>query len=96
MTYSKAPDPPRSRGNPSVRCPHIVDPVSEPPVEFLLVVYYLSINRKLNKRLKLECRCDERLKAKIEGSTRFLWEKKKVKTGEGFKKKNLMGEKPDG
>ena len=32
-------------------------------------VYYESINRNLNKRLVYECRCDERLKAKDEGST---------------------------
>ncbi len=27
------------------------------------------IKRKLNRRLIFECRCDERLKAKVEGST---------------------------
>ena len=34
-------------------------------------VYYESIKRKLNKRLILECRCDERLKTRVEGSTRL-------------------------
>jgi hypothetical protein len=38
-----------------------------------LVVYYQSTKRKLNKRLILECRCDERLKAKAEGSTRLAY-----------------------
>ena len=32
-------------------------------------VYYESIKRKLNKRLIYECRCDERIKVKAEGST---------------------------
>ena len=35
------------------------------------LVYYESIKRELNKRLILECRCDERLKAKVEESTRL-------------------------
>jgi hypothetical protein len=34
-------------------------------------VYYESIKRELNIRLIYECRCDERLKAKAEGSTRL-------------------------
>ncbi len=34
-----------------------------------LVVYYETINRELNKRLIYECRCDERLKTKVERST---------------------------
>ncbi len=36
-------------------------------------VYYESIKRKLNKRLILECRCDDRLKAKVEESTRLVY-----------------------
>jgi hypothetical protein len=32
-------------------------------------VYYETIHRELNKRHIYECRCDERLKAKDEGST---------------------------
>ena len=36
-----------------------------------LYVYYESIKRELNKRLIFECRCDARLKAKAEGSTRL-------------------------
>ena len=36
-----------------------------------IIVYYESIKRELNKRLILECRCDARLKAKTEGSTRL-------------------------
>ncbi len=31
-------------------------------------VYYETINRELNARLMYECRCDEKLKAKSEGS----------------------------
>ncbi len=31
-------------------------------------VYYESINRKLNRRLICECRCDERLKATVNGT----------------------------
>jgi hypothetical protein len=34
-------------------------------------VYYYSI--KLNRRFIYECRCDERLKAKAEGSTRLTY-----------------------
>ena len=37
------------------------------------VVYYESIKRELNIRLIYECRCDERLKAKTEGSTRLTY-----------------------
>ncbi len=36
-------------------------------------VYYESIKRELNKRLILEFRCDGRLKAKAEGSTRLTY-----------------------
>ena len=36
-------------------------------------VSYDSIKRKLNRRLIYECRCDERLKAKAEGSTRLAY-----------------------
>jgi hypothetical protein len=36
-------------------------------------VYNESINRDLNKRLILECRCDTRLKAKSEGSDLHVW-----------------------
>ena len=36
-------------------------------------VYYESMKRELNKRLILECRCDARLKEKVEGSTRIHW-----------------------
>ena len=32
-----------------------------------------STKRKLNRRLICECRCDERLKAKAEGSTRLAY-----------------------
>jgi hypothetical protein len=38
-----------------------------------LFVYYQSIKRKLNRRIILECRCDERLKSKSEGSTRLVY-----------------------
>ena len=33
----------------------------------------LSVKRKLNRRLICECRCDERLKAKSDGSTRLTY-----------------------
>ena len=44
-------------------CPEALDPV----------VYYESIKRDLNRRLIYECRCDERLKANSEGSTRLTY-----------------------
>ena len=37
--------------------------------ELVIVVYYETIKRELNKRLIYECRCDERLKDTGEGST---------------------------
>ena len=36
-----------------------------------LVVYYESIKRELKTKLIHECRCDERLKTKVEESTRL-------------------------
>jgi hypothetical protein len=36
-------------------------------------VYYESIKRNLNRRLTYECRCDERLRSKVEGSTRLAY-----------------------
>jgi hypothetical protein len=39
----------------------------------LQLVYYESIKRELNKRLLYECQCDERLKDKVEGSTRLCF-----------------------
>ena len=36
-------------------------------------VYYESIKREINKRLTFECRCDARLKAKVEGSSRLAY-----------------------
>ena len=36
-------------------------------------VYSGSINREVKTRLIYECRCDERLKAKAEGSTRLVY-----------------------
>jgi len=38
-----------------------------------IVVYYESIKRELNRKLIYECRCDERLKVKTEGSTRLVY-----------------------
>ena len=38
-----------------------------------VVVYYETIKREVNRRLIYECRCDERLKGKGEGSTRFVY-----------------------
>ena len=38
-----------------------------------IVVYYESIKRELNKRLIFDCRCDARLKAKAEESTRLAY-----------------------
>ena len=34
---------------------------------------YESIKRELNKRLMFECRCDTRLRAKADGSTRLTY-----------------------
>ena len=39
----------------------------------IIVVYCETIKRKLNRSLKYECRCDERLKVKVEGSTRLVY-----------------------
>jgi hypothetical protein len=36
------------------------------------VVYYESINRELKTRPIYECRCDERLKTKVEESSRLI------------------------
>ena len=36
-------------------------------------VYYESIKRELNKRLKFDSRCDERLKDEVEGCTRLAY-----------------------
>jgi hypothetical protein len=36
-------------------------------------VYYETIKREINKRLLYECRCDEGLKGKAEGSTRLTY-----------------------
>jgi hypothetical protein len=38
-----------------------------------MFVYYETIKRELNKRLVYECRCNERLKAKVEGSTCLVY-----------------------
>ena len=40
---------------------------------FRNVVYYETIKGKLKRRLIYECRCDERLKAKTEGSKRLAY-----------------------
>ncbi len=37
------------------------------------LVFYETIKRKLKRRLIYECRCDERLKTKAEGSTRLTY-----------------------
>jgi hypothetical protein len=37
------------------------------------VVDYETIKREMNKRLICECRCDERLKTKVERSTRLSY-----------------------
>jgi hypothetical protein len=39
----------------------------------MTIVYYETIKRNLNKRLIYECRCDERLKGKDEGSTCLIY-----------------------
>ena len=41
--------------------------------KLLLVVYFETIKRELNKRLIYECRCDERLKVKPERSSRLTY-----------------------
>jgi hypothetical protein len=38
-----------------------------------VAVYYEARKRELNRRLIYECWCDERLKAKAEGSTRLAY-----------------------
>jgi hypothetical protein len=38
-----------------------------------VIVYYETIKREINTRLIYECRCDERLKAKVERSTRVTY-----------------------
>ena len=38
---------------------------------FVVVVYYESIKRELKTKPMYECRCDERLKARVEESTRL-------------------------
>jgi hypothetical protein len=42
-------------------------------LDVTFVVYYESIKRELYRRLIYECRYDERLKAKAEGSTRLAY-----------------------
>jgi hypothetical protein len=37
----------------------------------IFVVYYEEIKREVNRILIYECRCDKRLRAKAEGSTRL-------------------------
>jgi hypothetical protein len=39
----------------------------------ILCVYYTGMTRELNRRLIYECRCDEILKAKVEGSTLLVY-----------------------
>ena len=41
--------------------------------KILGTVYYESMKRELKKRLIFECRCDERLKSKVEGSTHLTY-----------------------
>jgi len=36
-------------------------------------VYYEEIKREVNRRRTYECRCDERLRVKVEGSTRLVY-----------------------
>ncbi len=38
-----------------------------------LFIYYETIKQELDKRLIFECRCDERLKVQVEGSTRLVY-----------------------
>jgi hypothetical protein len=42
-------------------------------IQTFCVYYYESTKRELNRRLIYECRCDERLKTKTEGSTRLTY-----------------------
>jgi hypothetical protein len=42
-------------------------------VTVILYVYYESIKQEVNIRLIYECRCDEQLKDKTEGSTRLAY-----------------------
>ncbi len=64
------------------------------------LVYYETIKRERNKRLIRECRCDERLKGKVERSTRPTYtvlhggqERLKIKTRLTDEKfESVMGE----
>ena len=40
---------------------------------YVSIVYYESIKREVQRRPIYECRCDERLKTKDEGSTRLVY-----------------------
>jgi hypothetical protein len=42
-------------------------------VELLFCFFNEEINRELNRIRIYECRCDERLRAKVEGSTRLTY-----------------------
>jgi hypothetical protein len=39
----------------------------------IIFFYYETIKRETHRRLIYECRCDERLKGKTEGSTLFTY-----------------------
>ena len=43
------------------------------PPRVFIVVYYETIKRDLKTRPIYECRCDERLKTKVEESTRLTY-----------------------
>jgi hypothetical protein len=42
-------------------------------IKKLLRIYYETTNRDLKRRLIYECRCDERIQTKSEGSTRLTY-----------------------
>jgi hypothetical protein len=42
-------------------------------ITFIFIVYYEETNRELKRILIYECRCNERLKANAEGSTRLVY-----------------------
>ena len=51
---------------------HDPDAMVDPPISWRKkFVYYESLKRELKTKLIYECRCDERLKTKVEESTRL-------------------------
>jgi hypothetical protein len=56
-----------------MKCYPLSDSVSVPIVVSKCFVYYESIKREVKIKPIYECRCDERLKTKVEESTRLTY-----------------------